>query len=71
MTQVHVTQSQAEQVAEDNARRLKAIERLSIPELQGWIWAVQHQKREYFPGERAALLRRAQALGTDAKPFIG
>ena len=51
---------------EEQTRKLEQIEKLTPGELEGW-WENVHvlKYRDAFPGERAALLKRAEKVGVD------
>lgn len=46
----------------DKQSKLAYIARCSAEELRGYVWGIGKIGREYFPGERAALMQRAQQL---------
>ena len=47
----------------DKQSKLSYIARCNAEELRGYAWGVKKIGREYFDGEREALLRRAKDLG--------
>ncbi len=43
--------------------KLRLIAGLTAPEIEGWNWWREFDKREPFPGEIAALAQRERELG--------